>query len=63
MTAEARRAPATECHREAPRRGAIASLIIHRQDLPAESWQVVRNSWGNTYVYLEKGGTTKLPAA
>src|SRR5262249_37815935 len=31
---------------ETARRGAVATLIIHRTDLASYDWSVVRNSWG-----------------
>jgi Zn-dependent M28 family amino/carboxypeptidase len=48
---------------ETARRGAIATLIIHRTDLASDSWQVVRNSWGRQRSYLPRDGTPKLRAA
>jgi Zn-dependent M28 family amino/carboxypeptidase len=48
---------------ETARRGAIATLIIHREDLASYGWQVVRNSWGSEKSYLKLDGTPKLKAA
>src|SRR5258708_6525432 len=48
---------------ETARRGAVATLIIHRTDLASYGWDVVRNTWGNERSYLERDETTKLQAA
>jgi Zn-dependent M28 family amino/carboxypeptidase len=48
---------------ETARRGAVATLIIHRTDLASYPWDVVRNSWGNEKSYLKLDGTPKLQAA
>jgi len=48
---------------ETARRGAIATIIIHRADLASYGWEVVRNSWGAQRAYLKKDGTPKLQAA
>ena len=48
---------------ETARRGAIATLIIHREDLASYPWTVVRNSWGGEKSFLELDGTPKLTAA
>jgi Zn-dependent M28 family amino/carboxypeptidase len=48
---------------ETARRGAIATLIIHREDLASYPWTVVRNSWGGEKSFLELDGTPKLAAA
>jgi len=48
---------------ETARRGAVATLIIHRTDLASYPWEVVRNSWGNEKSYLQLDGTPKLEAA
>jgi len=48
---------------ETARRGAIATLIIHRTDLASYGWSVVRNSWGGEKSYLKLDGTPKLEAA
>jgi Zn-dependent M28 family amino/carboxypeptidase len=48
---------------ETARRGAIATLIIHRNDLASYGWEVVRNSWGTQRSYLKSDGTPKLQAA
>src|SRR5712692_2432198 len=48
---------------ETARRGAVATLIIHRTDLASYGWQVVRNSWGTEREHLRRDGTPKLQAA
>jgi Zn-dependent M28 family amino/carboxypeptidase len=48
---------------ETARRGAIATLIIHRTDLASYPWTVVRNSWGGEKSFLQLDGTPKLEAA
>jgi TonB family protein len=48
---------------ETARRGALATLIIHRTDLASYPWEVVRNSWGGEKSYLQLAGTPKLQAA
>lgn len=48
---------------ETARRGAVATLIIHRSDLASYGWEVVRNSWGTERSYLKLDGTPKLQAA
>jgi Zn-dependent M28 family amino/carboxypeptidase len=48
---------------ETARRGAVATLIIHRTDLASYGWQVVRNSWGTEKSYLRRDATPKLQAA
>jgi Zn-dependent M28 family amino/carboxypeptidase len=48
---------------ETARRGAIATLIIHRTDLASYGWEVVRNSWGKERSYLQRDATPKLQAA
>jgi Zn-dependent M28 family amino/carboxypeptidase len=48
---------------ETARRGAVATLIIHRQDLASYGWEVVRNSWGTERSYLKRDETPKLQAA
>src|SRR5258708_6619291 len=48
---------------ETARRGALATLIIHRTDLASYGWEVVRNSWGTERSYLKKDATPKLQAA
>ena len=50
-------------YEETARRGAVATLIIHRTDLASYGWDVVRNSWGSEKSYLEKGSAPKLQAA
>jgi len=50
-------------YEETARRGAIATLIIHRTDLASYPWEVVRNSWGSERSYLKLDGTPKLGAA
>ena len=48
---------------ETARRGAVATLIIHRTDLASYGWEVVRNTWGHEKSYLKLDGTPKLEAA
>src|SRR6202030_3887963 len=48
---------------ETARRGAAATLIIHRKDLASYGWEVVRNSWGTERSYLKRDATPKLQAA
>ena len=48
---------------ETARRGAVATLIIHRTDLASYGWQVVRNSWGVEKSHLRRDATPKLQAA
>src|SRR5271168_5010805 len=48
---------------ETARRGALATLIIHRTDLASYGWEVVRNSWGRERSRLKLDGTPKLEAA
>jgi len=48
---------------ETARRGAVATLIIHRTDLASYGWEVVRNSWGGERSYLKLDGTPKLEVA
>src|SRR6202043_1550582 len=48
---------------ETARRGAVATLIIHRTDLASYGWQVVRNSMGTEREHLRRDGTPKLQAA
>ena len=48
---------------ETARLGAIATLIIHREDLASYPWTVVRNSWGGEKSFLKLDGTPKLEAA
>ena len=48
---------------ETARRGAVATLIIHREDLASYPWTVVRNSWGGEKSFLKLDGTAKLKAA
>ena len=50
-------------YEETARRGAVATLIIHRTDLASYGWQVVRNSMGTERSHLRPGGTPKLQAA
>lgn len=49
-------------YEETARRGAVATLIIHRTDLASYGWDVVRNSWGVERSYLESNAP-KLQAA
>lgn len=48
---------------ETARRGAVATLIIHRADLASYPWTVVRNSWGGEKSFLKLDGKPKLEAA
>jgi Zn-dependent M28 family amino/carboxypeptidase len=48
---------------ETARRGAVATLIIHRADLASYGWQVPRNSMGLERSFLRRDGTPKLQAA
>src|SRR5438309_11032985 len=48
---------------ETARRGAVATLIIHRTDLASYGWEVVRNSWGHEKSYLKLDGSPRLQAA
>jgi Zn-dependent M28 family amino/carboxypeptidase len=48
---------------ETARRGAVATLVIHRTDLASYGWEVVRNTWGHEKSYLQLDGTPKLEAA
>jgi Zn-dependent M28 family amino/carboxypeptidase len=48
---------------ETARRGAVATLVIHRTDLASYGWEVVRNSWGGERSYLKRDATPKLQAA
>src|SRR2546426_8088469 len=48
---------------ETARRGAVATLIIHRTDLASYGWEGVRNSWGTERSYLKRDDTPKLQAA
>lgn len=48
---------------ETARRGAVATLVIHRTDLASYPWSVVRNSWGTEHSYLKLNGAPKLQAA
>jgi Zn-dependent M28 family amino/carboxypeptidase len=48
---------------ETARRGAVATLIIHREELASYPWTVVRNSWGGEKSFLQLDGTPKLQAA
>jgi Zn-dependent M28 family amino/carboxypeptidase len=48
---------------ETARRGAVATMVIHRTDLASYGWQVVRNSWGSEREYLKRDETPKVQAA
>ena len=48
---------------ETARRGAVATLIIHRTDLASYGWSVVRNSWGGEKSFLRLDGAPELEAA
>jgi Zn-dependent M28 family amino/carboxypeptidase len=50
-------------YEETARRGAVATLIIHRTDLASYGWQVVRNSMGTERSHLRRDATPKLQAA
>jgi Zn-dependent M28 family amino/carboxypeptidase len=50
-------------YQETARRGAVATLIIHRRDLASYGWEVVRNSNGKAKSYLRLDGTPKLQGA
>ncbi len=50
-------------YEETARRGALATLIIHRTDLASYGWEVVRNSWGGERSFLKLDGAPKLEAA
>ena len=50
-------------YEETARRGAVAALVIHRQDLASYGWEVVRNSNGKEKSYLKLDGTPKLQGA
>jgi Zn-dependent M28 family amino/carboxypeptidase len=50
-------------YEETARRGAVATLIIHRTDLASYPWQVVRNTWGAEKSYLRRDASPKLQAA
>ena len=47
-------------YEETARRGAVATLIIHRRDLASYGWEVVRNSMGVQRSFLKLDGTPKL---
>jgi Zn-dependent M28 family amino/carboxypeptidase len=48
---------------ETARRGAVATLIIHRTDLASYGWEVVRNSWGSERSYLRRDSSPEVQAA
>jgi len=48
---------------ETARRGAIATLMIHRTDLANYGWEVVQNSWGTQRAYLKNDAMPRLQAA
>ena len=50
-------------YEESARRGAVATLIIHRTDLASYGWQVPRNSHGTERSHLRRDNTPKLQAA
>src|SRR5208337_3437964 len=50
-------------YEETARRGALATLIIHRTDLASYGWEGVRNWWGGERSYLKLDGTPKLEVA
>lgn len=50
-------------YEETARRGAVATLIIHRRDIASYGWEVVRNSSGKDKSYLRLDGTPHLQGA
>src|SRR3982075_1537250 len=50
-------------YEEAARKGAVATLIIHRRDLASYGWEVVRNSNGKDKSYLRLDGAPMLQGA
>ena len=50
-------------YEEAARKGAVGAILIHRADMAAYGWEVVRNSNSGEKAYLELDGTPKLKAA
>ncbi|MBS2039625.1 M28 family peptidase [bacterium] len=50
-------------YEETARRGAVATLIIHRTDLAAYGWEVVRNSGSAERSFLKRESEPALPAA
>ena len=50
-------------YEEAARKGAIGAILIHRTDMAAYGWGVVRNSNSGEKSYLQLDGTPKLKAA
>ena len=50
-------------YEEAARRGAVGVLLIHRTDLAAYGWEVVRNSQAVEKSYLQSDPNAKLRAA
>jgi Zn-dependent M28 family amino/carboxypeptidase len=50
-------------YEETARRGALATLVIHRTDLASYGWEVVRNSMGVERSFLKLNGTPKLKGA
>ncbi|MFN8610390.1 MAG: M28 family peptidase [Vulcanimicrobiota bacterium] len=50
-------------YEETARRGALATLIIHRTDLAAYDWEVVRNSGSSERSFLKRQGEPALQAA
>jgi Zn-dependent M28 family amino/carboxypeptidase len=50
-------------YEEAARRGAVGVLLIHRTDLAAYGWEVVRNSQSVEKSYLQSDPSAKLRAA
>jgi Zn-dependent M28 family amino/carboxypeptidase len=50
-------------YEEAARRGAVGVLLIHRTDLAAYGWEVVRNSQSVEKSYLQNDPSAKLRAA
>jgi len=50
-------------YEEAARKGAAGAILIHKTDMAAYGWEVVRNSNSGEKAYLELDGTPKLKAA
>lgn len=50
-------------YEEAARKGAIGAILIHRTDMAAYGWDVVRNSNSGEKAYLQLDGTPKLKAS
>ena len=50
-------------YEEAARKGAVGAILIHKTDMAAYGWQVVRNSNSGEKAYLQLDGSPKLNAA